>query len=302
MFVFAPWTRLYTYHCLGKKVRVTSVPHPDLYLRYLIISADPDKNPTPASDPDPSIQKQKTLISTLLWLLNNLLSLKTNVKAPVSNKPKYFFVGILKATEIEIRIRTGSVTQWVRMRGSGSVIVCTDLDNNQTPASDPDPCIHKQKTWFPKFWEHLNIFEDFNVNVPTVRISKNTSYFLLAVWKPLKKIAGSGSVTLWYGSGSVMKTSGSRNTDGNPIHLWKIPSPSTYPRGCSACRSSHWYTGTFRWSTCRALSSVGRSSARRSVGHATQPRTRTRRTRTHRAHRSLGCTPLQHSRKEQVKT
>ncbi len=41
------------------RVRVTSVPHPDLYQRYLIISTDSDKNPTPASDPEPFIHKQK---------------------------------------------------------------------------------------------------------------------------------------------------------------------------------------------------------------------------------------------------
>jgi hypothetical protein len=50
------------------RVRVTSVPHTDLYprTRDLIISSDPDKNPTPASDPDPSIHKQKSLLSKVL--------------------------------------------------------------------------------------------------------------------------------------------------------------------------------------------------------------------------------------------
>ncbi len=92
MFVFGPKTKILQLSEKEGRVRVTSVPHPDLYLRYLIISTDPDKNPTPDG-----------------------------------------------------RIRTESVTQWVRMRGSGSVIVCTDPAKNSTPASDPDPSIHKQK-------------------------------------------------------------------------------------------------------------------------------------------------------------
>ncbi len=55
-------------------------------------------------DPDLSSNKQKkikTLISTVLWHLNNLLSLKTDVNVPTVSKKqkklwKHFSVGILK--------------------------------------------------------------------------------------------------------------------------------------------------------------------------------------------------------------
>ncbi len=67
-----------------------------------------DPDPDPDLDPDPSINKQKsdkTLISTILRLLFDFLSMKTDINVPsISNKQKNFgksliFFRILSATD-----------------------------------------------------------------------------------------------------------------------------------------------------------------------------------------------------------
>ncbi len=68
---------------------------------------------------------KKTLISTVLWLINDLLSLKTNVNVPtVSNKQKNLsFVGFLKATYEKSRL-------WIRHPMYGSKIrICLKTRN-----------------------------------------------------------------------------------------------------------------------------------------------------------------------------
>jgi hypothetical protein len=71
---------------------------------------------------------KKTLISTVLWLHNDLLSVKTDVNIPTGSnmqkklKKNLFFVGILKATEEKNRI-------WIRIRSRIQIrilIQCTD--------------------------------------------------------------------------------------------------------------------------------------------------------------------------------
>ncbi len=102
------------------------------------------------TDPNPSINKQKygihqqaknpseskpksskTLISTVLWLLINLLpvSLKTDVSLRyLSNKQKTFtfLAGILKATEENTRIR---IRNHRHLYGSGTVAGQIDYEN-----------------------------------------------------------------------------------------------------------------------------------------------------------------------------
>ncbi len=77
------------------------------------------------SDQDPSIKKQKklrwTMISTVLWLLNDILSLKTDVNLPIVRKK--IFLGIL--------------TPLHKITGSGSVIQCTDPDPFQNVTEPP---------------------------------------------------------------------------------------------------------------------------------------------------------------------
>jgi hypothetical protein len=72
---------------------------------FVIICTDPDL------DLDPSINKEiffsKNFISTLLWLLNYLFSLRTDVNPVVRKlqKKNLFFVGFLKACDEKSRIR-----------------------------------------------------------------------------------------------------------------------------------------------------------------------------------------------------
>jgi hypothetical protein len=93
-------------------------------------------------DPDPSLfctdadQKakkvRKALVSTILSLLFDFLSIKTDVdvrsKSTVISKKtlkkKLIFVGILSATDEKSRIRIRIRQSVVRTRGSGSVPTC----------------------------------------------------------------------------------------------------------------------------------------------------------------------------------
>ncbi len=75
--------------------------------------------------------KEKTLIFTALWLLNILLSLKTDVDVlylqEIVRKKKlgknFFFVGILKATEEKSRIRMCNSVQYIFTGCTASVHV-----------------------------------------------------------------------------------------------------------------------------------------------------------------------------------
>ncbi len=111
-----------------KGYNITSVVDPDPYV------FGPFKSGSLfCTDPDPyflririlpttSKKINKTLISTILWLLFDFLSMKTDVNVPSKSnkqkklwKKKYFFVGILSATNensrsrIRIRIRKSVV-------------------------------------------------------------------------------------------------------------------------------------------------------------------------------------------------
>jgi hypothetical protein len=61
------------------------------------------------------------MISTILWLLNDMLPLNTDVNVPTVRNKQKTFAGIFKATAKRSRIRARS----------GSVIQCTDPDPEQ---------------------------------------------------------------------------------------------------------------------------------------------------------------------------
>ncbi len=74
----------------------------------------------------------KTLISALLWLFKDFLSLKTDANvASKNNKQKklekkliFGWLASQKATDDKSRIRIRIRKSWVRIRGSGSVLKC----------------------------------------------------------------------------------------------------------------------------------------------------------------------------------
>jgi hypothetical protein len=118
------------YACLRQN-RITiskSVMWMRIRIRMFVGLPDPDPSLF-CTDPDPSINKQKkvrtTLISTILWLLFHFfdfLSIKIDVNVPSkSNKQKIlkqnvFFVGILSATEEKGEVGSGSTKSVVRIR------------------------------------------------------------------------------------------------------------------------------------------------------------------------------------------
>ncbi len=109
----------YLKHCLWpevfKRMNTVLATFAVLWIRIRMFMDTPDSDPS-IFFTDSSINREKkvrkTLISTILWLLFDFLSIKTDVKVTVtSNKEKkfeknLFFVGILPATDEKSRIRS----------------------------------------------------------------------------------------------------------------------------------------------------------------------------------------------------